>query len=177
MNSIYMIARKIYIHIFSIIYTFFLKLIGVKIGKNNLFLSKIIIRGNPKNIVIGNRCRIQKGVCFNVIRDGKIILGDDVLIGDYTIISSSSNIKIDNGTECAAFCYIVDHDHDTRFTNSVGQDIYIGENTWLGTKVTILKGVSIHKESVVGANSVVTKSFSSTSLIAGTPAKLIKELR
>lgn len=56
------------------------------------------------------------------------------------------------------------------------QDVHIGRNCWLGNSVTILPGVHLGENVIVGANSVVTKSFGPNVLIAGIPAKIIKEI-
>lgn len=54
--------------------------------------------------------------------------------------------------------------------------VIIGKNCWIGNSVTILPGVKLGDNITIGANSVVTKSFSSNVVIAGCPAKIIKEL-
>lgn len=55
--------------------------------------------------------------------------------------------------------------------------IHIGKNTFIGMGALILKGVTIGQNSIVGANAVVTKSFPDGSVIAGNPARLIKETK
>ncbi|MGT2932706.1 sugar O-acetyltransferase [Streptococcus catagoni] len=57
-----------------------------------------------------------------------------------------------------------------------GAPITIGDNVWLGGGVTILPGVSLGDNVVVGAGSVVSKSFGDNLVLAGNPAKIIKEL-
>ncbi|MGT2906335.1 sugar O-acetyltransferase [Streptococcus dentiloxodontae] len=57
-----------------------------------------------------------------------------------------------------------------------GAPITIGDNVWLGGGVTILSGVTLGDNVVVGAGSVVTKSFGDNVVLAGNPARIIKEL-
>ena len=53
--------------------------------------------------------------------------------------------------------------------------IVIEDGVWCGANVTILKGVTIGKDSIVAAGAVVTKSFPPYSIIGGVPAKLLKK--
>lgn len=57
-----------------------------------------------------------------------------------------------------------------------GRPITIGDNCWLGADVTVIGGVTLGDNVVVGAGSVVTKSFDDNVVIAGNPARVIKEV-
>lgn len=172
--------RYLYIYTFSFIYQYWLKFIGVKVGRNNLFLGRLDIRGNPKNIEIGNNSVFQKYICLNSLiynsDFGNISIGDNCLLADSTILSSSSSIILEKGVEVAARSYIVDHDHETIFGSNEPKNILIKENVWIGTSVTILKGVSIGENSVIGANTLVSKEVPKNSLVVGNPFKIIKRI-
>ena len=56
------------------------------------------------------------------------------------------------------------------------KSITIGNNCWITNNVTILAGVAIGDNVVIGANSVVTKDVSDNSLVAGNPARFIKNI-
>ncbi|WP_434640817.1 DapH/DapD/GlmU-related protein [Thermoanaerobacterium thermosaccharolyticum] len=54
-------------------------------------------------------------------------------------------------------------------------DIIIGDHVWIGSNVSILKGVRIENNSIIAANTVVTKDIPQNCLVAGNPAKIVKE--
>lgn len=113
----------------------------------------------------------------------KITIGDNVRIGNYACITAVDEIVIKNGCLFSEYIYISDHYHGVDPTTELSPKdqplfskgkVHIGENTFLGYRVTILSGVILGKNCVVGSHSVVNKSFPDYSMVAGTPAKLIK---
>jgi len=89
--------------------------------------------------------------------------GAPLVIGEHTIFAFNVCIQT------------INHDFKDR-SQFVAKPVTIGENCWLGNSVSIMPGVTLGNNVTVGANSVVTKSFPDNVVIAGCPAKIIKEI-
>ena len=97
--------------------------------------------------------------------------------GCYFGIADGSTLTIGEDTIWAWNVSVQTANHDLIDRNKyVTADIRIGKNCWIGGNVSILPGVVLGDHVTVGANSVVTKSFPSHVVIAGCPAKIIREL-
>ena len=97
--------------------------------------------------------------------------------GCYFGISNNTTLEIGEGTIWAFNVSIQTSNHDLLDrTKFIGASVKIGRNCWLGNSSTILAGVELGDNVTVGANTVVTKSFPSNVVIAGCPAKIIKEI-
>ncbi|HNF71189.1 MAG TPA: DapH/DapD/GlmU-related protein [Chitinophagaceae bacterium] len=98
--------------------------------------------------------------------------------GCYFGIAEGSRLEIGEGTIWAWNVNIQTANHDLIHRDQFRvQDIKIGKNCWLGGNVTILPGVELGDGVTVGANSVVTKSFPAGVVIAGVPARIIRDLK
>lgn len=116
-----------------------------------------------------------------------ITIGDHCNIGEYNHLTACNQIKIGNGLLTGRYVYIGDNAHgglsweeaaippEDRPLCSKGE-IVIGNNVWIGDKATILGGVTIGDNVIVGANSVVTHDVPSHCVVAGMPAKVVKSL-
>ncbi len=115
--------------------------------------------------------------------DGQISIGNNVTIGNGTIIYASANnggVEIGDGVQIAAHCYIIDMDHGIKKSqpirkqeNTVGP-IKIDSEVWIAAGCKILKGSHIESGAVIGANSVVKGHISTDAVAVGAPAKVKK---
>jgi lipopolysaccharide O-acetyltransferase len=111
-----------------------------------------------------------------------IFIGNDVHIGRYACLTAISSIEIDDGTLISEHVYISDHSHgmDPDRGLLVEQPLIskgpvrVGAHCFIGYRACILPGVTLGKHCVVGANSVVTRSFPEFSVVAGCPARMIR---
>ena len=135
-----------------------------------------------QNIKIGNNVTIYPDVMF--FGDGPIEVGDNVNIGNGTILYASKDvgIRIGSNTMIAAQCYIIDMDHGIkagtliRHQENTTEKVIIGEDVWLGAGVKVLKGSKIGDGAIIGAGSVVKGEIQENSIAVGVPAK-IKKIR
>lgn len=150
------------------------KLYGtIQIGHHVIINSSM--RSNP---VSGSRTKIY------TMKNGKIIIGNNVGLSNCTLISNHQ-ISIGDNVLVGAGTIIIDTNfHSTnynyRILNLIEEDcdhfrIEIKEGAFIGANCIILKGVSIGKRAVIGAGSVVTKSVPDDEVWAGNPAHCIKQ--
>ena len=135
---------------------FLLKVFGADIGKNVKIYSSCWIY-SPWNLIIQDDSKLGRGVdCYSYAK---------IKIGRNSTISQRSFL-------CAA-----SRDYKKKHRPIIVSEIEIGDNCWIAAESFIAPGVKIANNSVVLARSVLTKSFDSDSLIAGHPAKKIKDIK
>ena len=137
---------------------------------------------------IGKDSYVKIGDNVKILNDSWLITekGDNLIIGDNTFISQnvviSGNVSIGSDVLIAGYVSIIDANHNysdisKNITEQGGnkKSIKIGNDVWIGTHSVILQGVTIGSHSVIGANSTVTRNIDEYSVVAGSPAKVIKE--
>lgn len=114
-------------------------------------------RGKDAVIKIGSDCYFSNSISIVCCRS--IEIGDHFLCGDRVTIVDCDFHGIAPGRQMT----------DENFAS-----VKIGNNVWLGSEVTILKGVTIGDNAVIGAKSLVTKNIPANCIAAGVPAKVIR---
>ena len=111
---------------------------------------------------------------------GSIHIGNYCIVNPGVRISSADDIEIGDSCMLAMNAYLSDADwHDIEhriYAPGAHAPITLGNNVWIGDSALICKGVTIGENSVVGAYSVVTKDVPANVVVAGSPAKVVKEL-
>lgn len=130
--------------------------------------------------VIGEGVRINSSVIITGV--GNLSIGANTWVGPNTTIMCSSEISIGANCDIAPGVYIGDGTHELtpQEDRIAGIDttkkIFIGDGCWLCVNSTVLPGVTIGNKCVVAAGAVVTKNSEDMTIIAGVPAKKIKDL-
>lgn len=135
------------------------------IGKNSEVRPYATILGT-QNVEIGNNVIIPGGTLISNYPgnpESKVIIEDDVLLGPNVSIYSSTHLFNDTTKP------IKDQGYRVAITR-------LKKGCWIGINSVVLPGVTIGKNSVVGANSVVNKDVPDYTVVAGAPAKIIKNL-
>lgn len=108
------------------------------------------------------------------------LLSEGVFINYGVTILDSAEVRIGAGTMIGPNCQLITvthpvDDHEMRAGGwEIAKPITIGENVWLGTAVTVLPGVSIGDNAVVGARAVVTRDVPAGAVVVGSPARVVR---
>jgi len=132
------------------------------------------------NVRIGAFSQLIASTSFNNPGVG-ITIGNNVGIGEFAYLGGGGGLTIGDETIVGQYfsCHPENHNYadlDTaiRLQGVSRKGIKIGNNCWIGSKVTILDGVSVGDHCIIAAGAVVTKSMPANSIIGGVPAKVLK---
>ena len=130
------------------------------LGRKSVIESYCCINNAVGDVTIGNNTRI--GIHCTLI--GPVCIGDNVNLAQGITVTALNHNFADTSRRI---------DEQGISTNPV----VIGDDVWIGANAVILPGVTIGRHVVVAAGAVVTKDVPSYCVVAGVPAKVIKELR
>lgn len=187
--------KKHLISTINIMASLYLKNRGLSISigqESHAFLWKIRLNGNAA-FKLGNQSLITTNIVFE--RPNAVVsIGNRTFIGGKGVFSASDSITVGDDVLIAWGCTITDHDsHNLSFakrssdvvnyiaghkdwTNVSMAAVHVRDKVWIGFNCSVLKGVTIGEGAVVAANSNVTKDVPPWTLVAGNPARVIREL-
>ncbi|MCC6484204.1 MAG: acyltransferase [Armatimonadetes bacterium] len=112
---------------------------------------------------------------------GSLDIGPRTIFGHHCTLAVRESLIIGEDCLIAELVSIRDHDHRCddltipfREQGAVVAPVRIGRNVWLGSKATVLKGVTIGDNAVIGANAVVTRDIPANAIAVGVPARVIR---
>ena len=122
---------------------------------------------------IGYGSYIFIGASFNNI--GNIEIGENSIINQNCRLANNGNIKIGNNTSISPEVFILTADHDLQSSNFIGRvkTVTVEDYVFIGTRATIMPGVTLNKGCAVAAGAIVTKDVAPYVIVAGVPAKPI----
>jgi acetyltransferase-like isoleucine patch superfamily enzyme len=132
------------------------------------------------SIKLGDNCFIGRQSSI-VAKGGKVFLGNACNVSSHCRIATESSIEIGESVLIASYVYIGPGNHQRGSDGRVMIEgemeikggVKIGSGSWIATRATILDGVSIGKNVIVGAHSLVKDDVPDGAVVAGTPAKII----
>jgi len=132
-------------------------------------------------LILGRWVHIGRG---NAIRchEGTLRIGDKCVFGKDNTVNAYLDIEFGAATIVADWVYVCDFDHSfadvtvpIKDQGIVKTPVRIGPDVWLGTKVTVLRGVTIGRGCVVAANAVVNRDLPAFSVAVGVPARVVRD--
>ena len=133
-------------------------------------LVKELFMGN-----IGENSRVMPPV--TVVRGNSVKIGKNVVVMNNALFMAAGGITIEDNVLVAANAQLISNNH-ALYDHAVltCKPVHLKRNCWIGAGATILPGVTVGENAVVGAGAVVTKDVEANTVVGGNPAKLIKRL-
>ena len=144
-------------HDFDEIRKLFSKLIGEEIS-DDFRVFPPFTTDFGKNIHLGKNVFINSGCRFQ--DQGGIYIGNNVLIGHNVVLATLNH-----------------EENPSKRGNLIPSPIKIGNDVWVGSNATILPGITIGDGAIVAAGAVVTKDVKENTVVAGVPAKYIRDIK
>lgn len=140
------------------------------------------MNGNHNIILIGKNCRIRKNTIFRIdgdyvtisIGDDTTLQHDDIIVAQHADIHIGRDCMFSNNIHIRSSDSHPIYDNDTEELINKDKEVNIGNHVWLAANCKILKGVTINDGAVIGAHSVVTKEVLPNTIVAGNPARTVK---
>lgn len=187
---------------YSILVKFILYCRGIHVGKRFYIEGIPKLRGDLKNITIGNDvkimgdcdirtrengtivigdgCKIDTNVRLIAANDATLTIGRETNIACYSVFNCGANVTIGQKVMISGFVYVQSSNHGMQKDMFIKDqkhtygEIILDDDVWLGSHVSVLPGVYIKKGAVVGSHGVVTRNVEEYEVVVGVPAKHLR---
>lgn len=124
---------------------------------------------------IGDNSRVMPPV--TVVRGNSVKIGKNVVVMNNALFMAAGGITIEDDVLVAANAQLISNNHDLHdHAILTCKPVRLKRNCWIGAGATILPGVTVGENAVVGAGAVVTKDVEDNTVVGGNPARLIKRI-
>jgi len=137
----------------------YLKEVFAQCGENCYIETPFHANFGGHHVHLGNY--VYANFNLTLVDDGHIYIGDRVMIGPNVTIATAGH-PIDPELRCRNLQY--------------NKDVYIGDNVWIGAGVVIMPGITIGKNSVIGAGGIVTKDIPENVVAVGNPCRVLRQV-
>jgi len=144
---------------------------------------EVVARPGYGRLVLGRWVHLGDGTSLRC-HEGSLRIGDKTVFGRNIVVNAYLDVQIGAACIVADMVYVTDFDHVfTDLTVPIKDQgiakspVRIGSDVWLGTKVSVVRGTVIGDGAVIAANAVVTRDVPAYAIVAGVPARLIRNRR
>jgi acetyltransferase-like isoleucine patch superfamily enzyme len=167
----------------------------VRVGRGTVAHGCVVVAREPAGcgLAVGEGSNLECRIVFET-RGVRVSIGSRTHVGGGTLLDAACGIEVGDDVLIAFDVLVMDHDshslvftqrrHDVSawmagrkdWTHVPRQSVRIESKAWVGTRAIILKGVTVGEGGVVAAGSVVTRDVPPWTIVAGNPARVIREL-
>lgn len=160
----------------------------IRLGSGAYLDHGVYIHACPRGVAIGPGTLVMHGAVLHVynfrdLPNAQISIGRDSLIGEYTVIRGQGGVSIGDRVYASPLVQIVAVNHvfddpERSFTEQgiTAEGVVIEDDVWIGSGAVICDGVRVGQGAVVAAGAVVTKDVAAHVVVAGVPARVIREI-
>lgn len=137
--------------------------IALEVGSDSILANNVMISCKDGTVRIGARAGIGAQTIVHAVSASTVQMGDDVIVGPACYIAGGGNYNIERLDVPMA-----------KQGLRQGEDTRLGDDVWLGARVSVLPGVTVGSGSVAAAGAVLRGSIPERSICAGVPARVIR---
>lgn len=146
---------------------------SITVGPNSHIRGQLFTFGHGGRITMGSYCYVgDNSKLWSAVA---LTIGDRVLIGHNSSVFDSDTHPLNPAARHRQYVDIISKGHPS-LIDLREEPVIIEDDVWIGCNVVVLKGVTIGRGAVVGAGSVVTKDVPPHVIVAGNPARVVREL-